>query len=148
MNPILVSWPDLMALGGPAPGDPPGRDCDCENCPHWTAPTSDVLEADCNRAAQEQNSEWCPCPLVLPESGPLVLRVLWRHLVTKKQATSPLGPMQVPEWKHWWVGSDEEWAISHGWDHRVYGNHGDLIDPCEALAVVVREEAEKIRGGA
>jgi hypothetical protein len=54
--------------------------------------------------------------------------------------------MEIPEWKRWWNGQPyEEWAISYKWDHHGYGNHKDRTDPCEALAAVVKYEADRTR---
>lgn len=114
MNRALVSWPDLAALGGRQEGDPPGKEC---------------LRDDGFSYA-----------LVLPESGSLVLRVLWRHL-----GGDELGAMDVPTFS---LIPD----VYPGWMLTLRGqgrfhHHDDILDPCEALAAIVKEEARITRGG-
>jgi hypothetical protein len=134
MNHVFFSPVDLQALGGRIEGDPfEVRACDvvevgCRDCP-----ASTVCDGDFSGTLS---------PLVLPESGALVLRVLWRRM----QFPQPSDPMYVPEFKQtkrYPEGSN--WCLKYHGETTPFWVEGSVLDPCEALAAVLHDEAEKAR---
>jgi hypothetical protein len=127
-RPIVVSHFDLDTLGGRHDGDPPGKDA------------SNLGPFDCLRE------------LVLPESGALILRVLWRHKEKNQPRSNSyhraFGPIDVPRLLSIHNGQTgrDEWALEWNGIWHTLG-HDEIRDPCEALAAIVKDEARTTRGG-
>ena len=135
----IVEWRDLVVLGGRQDDDPPAEDVTCEGCAHEN-------EKSCLQFAASENES--PCDLALPPSGFLALRVLWRHLDTRHR--NPLLPMEVPIMARMSSLNKPFWriritTIGERWDDSFVLGHGELCDCCEALAVLIKEEADRVR---
>jgi hypothetical protein len=117
---ILIPYSDLVALGGRQEGDPP--------------PMIECASVLVGKEREPARS------LVLPESGALACRVLWRHLGGRA-----LWPFEVPrllpimDEQH-----GDRWALEAGGAWLPFG-HGDILDQVEALRAIIRDEAEKAR---
>ena len=122
-KPIVVAMEDVEILGGPIKGDPLGRMC--------------------NRLGSYD----CLYDLILPESGAMILRVLWRW---KERSSSRhhFGVLDVPRLLpiHNSMTGQNEWALQWNGTWHSLG-HNEITDPCEALAAIVGDEAALARGG-
>jgi hypothetical protein len=138
MSRILIPFLDLEALGGKQDRDPWGCSPECNECP--TGPAI----CDCNA-----------CPYLLPESGPLVLRALWRHKERDRDGVPldrryPLGVLDVPRLMLAYnsMNKKNEWTLQFGGIVRDGSfSHDETCDPCEVLAAIVKDEAVRARGG-
>ena len=132
----LIPWADLEALGGRQEGDPLYcSECDLCPCREYPGSAPDG-GGDCGRdyAAEPH------CPALLPESGALALRVLWRH-----RRTRALGAIDVPRMTM--LAVNYGWALVMGGAFEAFGHaYNHISDPLEALAAIVHDEAEKARG--
>ena len=130
---VLIPWEQVEKLGGRMDGDPaPWRYCDitevgCFDC---------AGAEDCGGDVSGMSS-----PLVLPESGALVKRVLWRHL-----RLASLRSMEVPDLQYSdGTNARKSWYMetAEGMSSKWLG-HGHITDECEALAAIVADEAGKV----
>jgi len=140
---VLIPWAHAKALGARAEGDPPEKfpcgigfldgqfdeGLGCRTCPHGKPDADFDFMASCPRDLD--------APLVLPDSGAFVLRVLWRRLGGRG-----LGCMEVPRLLRgptgtWWV-----YAYPEGKGYRLLP-FSPITDPCKALAAIVAAEVEK-----
>jgi len=110
MNKPTVKWAHIKALGGPQEGDP------------FPWPKS-IKDASFDQ-------------ILLPESGPLVLRVLWRNLCPQHKIGSLVVPYLFRHADQWWLATPTHLPVKLG--------HGTVSDPCEALATIVARRVEDL----
>jgi len=138
MSRVLIAWEQVLALGGQVEGDPREGELDCGFCPFDDPST--LQERDACRGCLDEQQPFA----VLPESGALVLRVLWRHLGGKE-----LNSMQVPDfYRAAHADEDEEswWLEVPQWAPIRVGRQ-DIENREEALAAIVAAEAGKVNDG-
>jgi len=136
MSRILIPFLDLEILGGKQDRDPWGCQPECNECP--IGPTI----CDCNE-----------CPYLLPESGPLVLRVLWRWKELDRFGVPldrrfPLGALDVPRLMLAYnsMNRKNQWTLQFGGIiHTGSIYHDEDCDPCEVLAAIVKKDADQAR---
>lgn len=123
----LIPLSHIEMLGGRQEGDPLPAHPDCE---------ARICPASVHGLNVCDHPTDCEDLLILPESGPLVLRVLSRYVAPDRELLS----MEVPDFWHdgagWLLGN----AQYHGWEF------GEIENREEALGAIVKAEAEKIGG--
>jgi len=134
MSCALITWEQVAQLGGAVGGDPRSTRAQCNECFH-----QERVHPDLPKQCTKPYIGIQQCPLVLPESGALMLRILWRHFGGRE-----LGVMDVPMLLHaadfmWILRGPGKWLIELPC---AEANH--ITDPCEALAAIVAAEVKKV----